>query len=304
MPRRRDPDYVVDPDRGSGSVGAKLADIVSPDTAASRENVRVGLRELDAMTESMPGLRRQQRDRERISPRATTAELGHPRMQRPLPSADQERTPFSSRQKKARSKTRVSVQGNLPAAQYQAQRALMTSPRRWAELNDALSDNAGDVQALTDTQQQTVRRVDRSIQAYERSNDRGHVIYANVAMPYQINHSNLRAFAEHNFQPGDRLSFDRYTAGTHQLHETTRYAAGDTAGRVAVFEISTRRGVYLGHSDSQDNTAHLLPRGMAFEVIGTHEATWRAPDGTSGTRVVVQLRDITPEPTEQPRSTR
>ena len=72
----------------------------------------------------------------------------------------------------------------------------------------------------------------------------------------------------------------------------------------AVFEISTRRGVYLGHSDSQDNTAHLLPRGMAFEVIGTHEATWRAPDGTSGTRVVVQLRDITPEPTEQPRSTR
>ncbi len=44
-----------------------------------------------------------------------------------------------------------------------------------------------------------MRFVDRSIQAYERSNDRGHVIYANVAMPYQINHSNLRAFAEHNF---------------------------------------------------------------------------------------------------------
>ena len=111
-----------------------------------------------SMTESMPGLRRQQRDRERISPRATTAELGHPRMQRPLPSADQERTPFSSRQKKARSKTRVSVQGNLPAAQYQAQRALMTSPRRWAELNDALSDNAGDVQALTDTDPQPPTR--------------------------------------------------------------------------------------------------------------------------------------------------
>ena len=299
MPRRRDPDYVVDPDRGSGSVGAKLADIISPDTADTRESARVGLRDLDAMTEAMPGLSRQQRDRERISPRAATADLGHPRMQRPLPSAEQERIPFSSRQKKARSKTRISVQSSLPAAQYQAQRSLMTSPRRWGELNDALSDNTGDVQALSEAQQQTVRRIDRSIQAYERHNDRGHVVYANVAMPYQINHSNLRGFVEHNFQPGDQISFDRYTAATHQLHETTRYAAGDTAGRVAVFEISTRRGVYLGHSDSQDNTAHLLPRGMALEVVGTHEATWRGPDGSTGTRVVVQLRDITPEPAQQ-----
>lgn len=299
MPRRGDPDFIVDSDRGSGSVGAKLADIISPDTADTRESARVGLRDLDAMTEAMPGLSRQQRDRERISPRAATAELGHPRMQRPLPSPEQERIPFSSRQKKARSKTRISVQGNLPAAQYQAQRSLMTSPRRWGELNDALSDNTGDVQALSEAQQQTVRRIDRSIQAYERHNDRGHVVYANVAMPYQINHSNLRGFVEHNFQPGDQISFDRYTAATHQLHETTQYAAGDTAGRVAVFEISTRRGVYLGHSDSQDNTAHLLPRGMALEVVGTHEATWRGPDGSTGTRVVVQLRDITPEPAQQ-----
>ncbi len=299
MPRRRDPDYVVDPDRGSGSVGAKLADIISPDTADTRESVRVGLRDLDAMTEAMPGLTRQQRDRERITPRATTAELGHPRMLRTLPSADQERVPFSSRQKKARSKARISVQGALPTAQYEAQRAPMTSPRRWRELNDALSDNTGDVQALTDAQQQKVRRIDRSIQAYERTNDRGHVVYANVAMPYQINHSNLSRFVEHNFQPGDQISFDRYTAATHQLHETTRYAAGDTAGRVAVFEIATRRGVYLGHSDSQDNTAHLLPRGMALEVVGTHEATWRGPDGSTGTRVVIQLRDVTPEPAQQ-----
>ncbi len=88
------------PTEDPGQWAQKLADIVSPDTAASRENVRVGLRELDAMTESMLGLRRQQRDRERISPRATTAELGHPGMQRPLPSADQERT-LLSRQKKA-----------------------------------------------------------------------------------------------------------------------------------------------------------------------------------------------------------
>ena len=65
---------------------------------------------------------------------------------------------------------------------------------------------------------------------------------------------------------------------------------------MAVFEIQTRRGAYLGHSDSQDRTDHLLPRGMEFEVVGTHEATYRAPDATTGRRMVIQLRDVTPEP--------
>jgi len=296
MPRRADPDYVVDPDRGQSSAGTKVAEVVSPASADARADTRAGLRGLDAMTEGMTGLSRQQRDRERIMPRAATADLGHPRMQRPLPAAGEVRAPFSSRQKKARSKARVTTQDRLPTAQYEAQRHLMTSPDRWRQANDALSAHAGDIGALPDGEQAHLKQVDRSIQAYERNNHRGHVVYANVAMPPQINHSNLQGFVEHNFQPDDRLAFDRFTAATHQLHETSRYAAGDTAGRVAVFEIQTRRGAYLGHSDSQDNTAHLLPRGMQFSVVGSHEAAYAAPDGSSGTRVVIQLRDITPEP--------
>lgn len=301
MPRQSNPDYVVDPDRGRSTTAAKQADILSPDTAEGRAETRGGLRDLDAMTEALPGLNRQQKDRERLMPRSTTADLAHPKMQRPLPAAADVREPFSSRQKKARSKTRIDVQGALPMTQYDAQRRLVTDPGRWGRLNDALSDNVGDLQELDDADQQQLRRVDRSIQAYERSNDRGHVVYANVAMPPQINHTNLQAFVDHNFKPGERVAFDLYTVGTHQLHETSRHAAGDVAGRVAVFEIQTRRGAYLGHSDSRDDTAHLLPRGMEFEVIGTHRATWRAPNGTTGTRTVVQLRDVTPEPADQNR---
>lgn len=300
MPRRSDPDYVVDPDRGSSSVGTKVAEVVNPEASAQRADLRAGLRDLDSMTENMSGLTRQQRDRERITPRATTADLRHPRMQRPLPAADQVRVPFSSRQKKARSKARLRTQEAMPTAQYESQRRLMTNPDRWRAVNDALSEHTGDVQALTDRDQADLKRIDRSIQAYERVNDRGHVLYANVAMPPQINHSNLRGFVEHNFVPGDRVAFDRYTAATHQLHETSQYAAGDTAGRVAVFEMQTRRGAYLGHSDSQDNTAHLLPRGMDLEVVGAHETAYQAPDGSTGTRVVVQLRDVTPEPAPPP----
>lgn len=269
---------------------------MSPGSSDARADTRAGLRDLDAMTEGLPGLNRQQKDRERLMPRATTAELAHPRMQRPLPAAAAVREPFSSRQKKARSKARLTVQDRMPDAQYEAQRRLTTDARRWSQLNDKLSDAIGDMQELSDVDQQSLRRVDRSIQAYEKVNDRGHVIYANVAMPQQINHSNLDGFVAHKFRTGDRLSFDRYTLGTHQLHETTSDAAGDTAGRVAVFEIQTRRGAYLGHSDSRDDTAHLLPRGMHFEVLGTHQASYRTPDGETGTRVVVQLRDTTPEP--------
>ena len=296
MPRRSDPDYTVDPDRGTSSTATKVATIMSPESSDARAETRAGLRDLDAMTEGLPGLNRQQRDRERLMPRATTADLAHPRMQRPLPTAAAVREPFSSRQKKARSKARIAVQDRMPDAQYEAQRRLATDPQRWARLNNELSDAVGDMQCLSDIDQQYLRRVDRSIQAYEQANDRGHVVYANVAMPPQINHSNLDGFVAHNFRAGDRLSFDRYTAGTHQLHETTRHAAGDTAGRVAVFEIQTRRGAYLGHSDSRDSTGHLLPRGMTFEVLGTHQARYATPDGETGTRVVVQLRDTTPEP--------
>lgn len=298
MPRRSDPDYVLDADRGSAGLGAKVAEVLSVDAADQRTQTRAGLRELDAMTEGMGGLTRQQRDRERIAPRATTAPLAHPVMQRPLPGPQETRAPFSSRQKKARSKTRIAVQDEMPNTQYEAQARLVTDPARWRATNDALSAAAGDVQELPEAEQARLRRIDRSIQAYERGNDRGHVVYANVQMPPQINRSNLSRFLERNFAPGDEVAFDRYTVGTHQLHETTAHAGEDTAGRVAVFEIQTRRGAYLGHSDSQDDTAHLLPRGMTFAVAGVHQATYAAPDGTTGTRMVVQLRDTTPEPAD------
>jgi hypothetical protein len=60
-----------------------------------------------------------------------------------------------------------------------------------------------------------------------------------------------------------------------------------------VFEIETDRGMYLGRSDKVDDTAHLLPRGMRFEVVSAGQGRYRRPDGTIGRRMIVQLRDIT-----------
>ncbi len=291
--RRVDPDYVVDPDRGSSAVpGTKEAKLVDPPTFRDRGAEREGARGLDRDVESMPGLSRQQRDRERAMPRAATGEIAHPRMERTLPAPGQVRQPLSSRQRKARSVAKRAVQDRLPATQYTAMTRLVSQPLRWQQLNDALSDATGDAQVLDDAARTGVARVDRAVQAYERANNRGHVIYSNLKMPAAINRSNLEGFLRRNFTAGTVVDFDRYTAGAHTLHEIE--PADPAAQRTAVFEIQTRRGMYLGRSDSVDDTAHLLPRGLRLRVTGTHQATYQRPDGSTGKRQVIQLTDITP----------
>ena len=293
--RRVDPDYVVDPDRGSSAVASsRQAEVVNPAGDRERRDDRAGARELDDAVESMPGLSRQQKDRERAVPRGATGELGHPRMERTLPAAGQVRAPLSSRQRKARSAAKRAVQDRLPDTQHAAVQRLLERPQRWREVNDALSQATGDAQALEETTRTQVQRVDRAVQAYERANDRGHVVYSNVRMPASINRSNLEPFVGHNFKAGRVLEFDRFTAGAHTLHELEVGPDDPDAQRTAVFEIQTRRGMYLGRSDSVDDTGHLLPRGMRLRVAGVHTATFRRPDGSTGRRQVIQLTDITP----------
>ena len=294
MPRQAHPDYVVDPDRGSSSTPAKRARLVDVDVFDDRADTRAGLRELDQMTMQLPGLTGLQRDRERIIPRDRSAAAGHPRMVRELPAAGTMRGPLSARQRNARRKDRRAAQATMSLAQLRTQRQVVTQPHVWLSLNDELSEVVGDVQSLPDRTQDTIRRMDRSIQAYERHNDRGHVLYTNVQLPGYINPGNVTGFVRKNFEPGDRVAFDRYTAATHQLHETAGQLPNPT-GSVVVFELQTRRGAYLGNSDKIDNTGHLLPRGLEFEVQGVENVTYRGPDGHSGRRIVVQLLDVTPD---------
>lgn len=299
MPRAKHPDYRVDPDRGTSSTASKRAQLLDVDVHDARESDRAGLRELDTMVEGMAGLNRLQKDRERIFPRATTAELGHRRMLRQLPEPSAVRVPLSARQRNERSKDRRAIHQHLPLVQLRAQRQLVTDLDRWQSVNDQLSDHLGDLQEFPESEQQRIRRVDRSIQAYEKINDRGHVVYTNVALPGYINAQNVEGFIRNNFEPGRRLTFDRYTQSTHQLHETRESLTGeekDRSGQVVTFEMETRRGAYLGQSDKRDNTQHLLPRGLEFEVVGVHQATYRDPHGRRGRCLVVQVRDVTPEP--------
>lgn len=285
----------IDPDRGSGDQSKKIAQLRPLSEVLDRDQDRAGLRDLDARVAAARGLTRRQRDANRIYPRGTPAQIPYPVMERRLPHPDQIRLPLSGRQQKARRKTMTAVQQALPKAQAEALRQLLKPQgTAWRRINEALSEATGDIDALDPAEQRTARRVDRAIQAYEDRNDRGHVLYANIEMPKAVNRTSIAPFIERHFQPGDEFSFDRYTLGGHSLHEVD--PANDPAGRVAVFELQTRRGIYLGHSEGGDSTGHLLPRGLRLRVVGTHKATYRTRSGTEGTRMIIQLEDITPEP--------
>lgn len=288
MPRKANPDYNMDPDRGSGSRGTKVATFMDTAEYEERSETRAGTRELDQMVEQTGGMSRQQRDRERATPQDRTAELGHPALKRQLPEPGTVRRSLSSRQRKARSVTKRGTQDRMPKTQLETTRQMITNEETWRETNDLLSDNIGDVQQLEEQDRIRIQRFDRAIQAYEQNNNRGHVVYANVEMPSMINSSSLEGFVRNNFGAGDVLEFDRYTGAAHTMDQVEN---SDAPHRTAVFEIQTRRGMYLGRSDSVDDTAHVLPRGVRFRIAGTHLARYQRPDGSYGRRQVIQLID-------------
>src|SRR5262249_30357355 len=157
--------------------------------------------------------------------------------------------------------------------EYQAVSSLVTDPGYRAELNDALSAAAGDVQQLPDNARTRVQRVDRAIQRYEEQSGRGHVVYVNLEMPEPLRGGHPLGMARAYLPEGSVIALDRFTGGAHTMHEVEPPAGVAADG--PVLEIQTRRGMYLGRSDSLDDTAHLLPRGLQLQVVGMHEADYQ-----------------------------
>ncbi|MFD7011189.1 hypothetical protein [Rhodococcus jostii] len=276
----------LDPEAGTSVTPAsKSAGYRPAATYADRAVERDSARELDAMVEDAE-FTRARKDLERAFPRATVPEVSQ-RKRRELPIPDSIRLGLSSRQRKVRSVNKHRAQSSLPKVGYTAVRTLIDDPERWNTVGEALSAARGDAQQLEETMRSQVQRVDRAIQTAERFNDRGHIVYCAVSLPHAVPMEAVNLPS--TLQPGSRLDFDRHTMATHAVHELD-----STLGeRDVVFEIETGRGMYLGRSDSVDDTAHLLPRGMRLEVVSGGEGRYRRPDGRIGRRMLVQLRDIT-----------
>lgn len=289
------PDGVFDLDSGAGSSAAgKVAEVVDPEVFADRAEDRGGYRELDAALEMMPGMTRRGRDSARAEPLGRVDGLRHPAMRRRLLGDGELRRPLSSRQRKDRSKLKRDTQQNLPMTQYRAVAGLIGDEQNWDQLCDALSEKAGDAQHLSPADKIEVDRIDRAIQRYEEGNQRGHVVFANVRLPAEVlgARNPEKWVTEH--LPGGEITFDRYSTASHSLHEID-----DSKQSAWAVEIETRRGMYLGHSDSLDDTRHLLPRGLRLRVRGWSHAPYERPDGSTGYRRTLQLIDAdTPTPKE------
>ena len=184
----------------------------------------------------------------------------------------------------------------MPGTQYAALASFATDAAARGRLNDALSDAAGDVQDLSEADRAAVQRVDRASAGDATRHSRGHVVDANLQVPAAGRGSTLGVLRQ-AFPPGTEVSFDRFTGTAHTMHETDPDSG---AGTMPVLEMQTRRGIYLGRSDSVDDTTHLLPRGMRFRVVSSpHQAAYRKADGTIGRRPVIQLQDIDSGPASQ-----
>nr|WP_232530516.1 hypothetical protein [Mycobacterium intracellulare] len=280
---------VVDPEAGTiGERDVKAAREIAAEVMGERDFQRLSNRITDEIRDADTSVTRAARDRYRSTPRDVSA-VESPRLRGELPPPGDFRSALSGRQRKLRSAVKNKVMASAPASQHRAMRAMITdeNPEEWRRINRALHARAGDVQQLADSDRATVQRLDRAVQSYERLNDRAHRVYVSVRLPDTHRDVTKLEDLPANLRPGSLVAFDQFTLSRHNLHETS----GHDSSRHVVFEIVTSRGMYLGRSDSVEDTTHLLPRGMQFAVTSADYAVYEAGDGGFGDRIVVQLKE-------------
>ncbi|TMS50665.1 hypothetical protein E0T84_22495 [Mycobacterium sp. DBP42] len=266
----------------------KAAREVAEDVMSERAFQRLSHRIDDALRDDDTTLTRATRDRDRATPR-DVSHVESSRLRADLPAQGEFREALSGRQRKLRSATKNQVMTRAHASQHRAVRTMLgdESPRQWRRINRELHRASGDVHELADEDRVTVQRLDRTIQSYERLNDRTHKVYVAVELP--DTHRNVRTLEDlpSSFHPGSLVAFDQFTMGKHNIHETP----GHDSNRHVVFEIVTSRGMYLGRSDSVEDTTHILPRGMIFESTAASHAPYETADGGFDERIIVQLKE-------------
>lgn len=266
----------------------KAAREVAEDAMTERAFQRLANQITDELRDADTSLTRAARDRDRATPR-DRSHIESGRLRGELPAREEFRESLSGRQRKLRSAVKNQVMAAAPASQHAAIASLLTSedPTEWRRINEKLHHSAGDVQQLADTDRAKVQRLDRAIQSYERLNDRTHRVYVAVKLP--DNHGDITKPSDlpPSLRPGASVAFDQFTLTRHNLHETP----GHDSSRHVVFEVVTSRGMYLGRSDSVEDTTHILPRGMQFDVASAEHVAYATRSGGFKERVVLQLRE-------------
>lgn len=231
----------------------------------------------------------QEADARREVPRLRDDEVRQRKL-RKLPRENHTRPMLSSNMKKEYSKTKRQWEVNLPKTQRRALDNTMRIPDSLEGINRANRGVHGTMSDLPPSLRRRVGNVDHAIQGYERVNQREHIVYTALRAP--VDHGNsrnalLRKLREmSDNQQAQSLTFDGYIPATHSL--------GNIANeKDVVLEMRTKSGAYLGTSDTTPNADHVVNRGRSFRVVDVQDVSYVKPDGSVGTRTVVQVDDVT-----------
>lgn len=213
-----------------------------------------------------------------------------PRKMRKFAAPDQPRRMLSSNMKKEYSQTKRAWETKLPKTRRRALDRTMRDTASLEGLNRALRGTHGTKSELPSAVRKRAESVDRTIQDYERTNERQHIVYTTLRAPKDHGNSRnavMRRLTEMGENPESQpLTFDGYVPATHSLGNIEN-------DKDIVLEMRTKSGAYLGTSDTTPNADHIVNRGRSFQVVGAHEVSYAKPDGSTGTRTVVQVDDVT-----------
>ncbi|OPC76855.1 hypothetical protein B4N89_46140 [Embleya scabrispora] len=224
----------------------------------------------------------------------TATPASSPRARRDFPDDTLPRLPLSKNQRVQRARRKAKALSKTPQTELRAVGELADDVTELNRLNAALYAVTSDVNALSPADQATCRRVDSAIRRYETAETVGqdHLLYAEVQIPGTVVAPNMPGYTRHAFPVGSKVYVDTYMPTSHSLDAVSSKDSADERRR-PVFEIQTRRGMYMGKGATArpQDTGHLLPRAMSYKVAGVREVDYVDDQGHLGSRTVVQLVD-------------
>lgn len=237
----------ADLDRGDfGNAAGKKAEMLDLNDVIGREESRGGLRDLDRMVEGNPRLSRYRKDQSRVLPRDGTAA---PRP-RSLPADNAPRKLTVYRQRILNKQKTAVKSRTIPVRAQRAFSELLGDRERLRDINNHLSENVGDLDALDDATKLQVQRMDRVIRTAEAENTADNIVYTPVHLPASVNRGNVKGWLENNFYVDTEVNFDRYTVTSHDMAR-----AGERQSEWRpLLEIATRRGAYVGMAPHSNST--------------------------------------------------
>ena len=163
-------------------------------------------------------------------------------------------------------------------------------------LNTHLRHADGDSRRMPKNLQRRQQDIDLTIRVAERANTREHTVYVAAdltGMPGKTPRQKIAKARKMIQQDKGAYAVQGYMVGSLDMGE----AVNEGNDAEIVLEVKTCSGIYLGNSDgSTRDVTHMVGRNRYLMPYAVQEGVpYLRSDGTTGTRTVIQMQDVTPD---------